>query len=91
MSSNLLPDRIKGSDDYIPGAGFGITVGVIEDPALLGQYGSKGMYFWGGAAATFFWVDPKEELVAVVMTQLLASPWPMRETFNALVYQAIDD
>ena len=49
------------------------------------------MYFWGGAAATFFWVDPKEELVAVVMTQLLASPWPMRETFNALVYQAIDD
>ena len=91
MSSNLLPDRIKGSDDYIPGAGFGITVGVIEDPALLGQYGSKGMYFWGGAAATFFWVDPKEELVAVVMTQLFASPWPMRETFNALVYQAIDD
>ena len=86
MSSNLLPDRIKGSDDYIPGAGFGITVGVIEDPALLGQYGSKGMYFWGGAAATFFWVDPKEELVAVVMTQLLASPWPMRETFLSLIH-----
>tara|TARA_B100001057_G_scaffold104706_1_gene102120 strand:- start:7060 stop:8418 length:1359 start_codon:yes stop_codon:yes gene_type:complete len=91
MSSNLLPDHIKGSDDYIQGAGFGITVGVIEDPGLLGQHGSKGMYFWGGAAATFFWIDPQEELVAVVMTQLLASPWPLRETFNALVYQAIDD
>ena len=91
MSSNLLPDHIKGSDDYIQGAGFGITVGVIEDPGLLGQYGSKGMYFWGGAASTIFWIDPKEELVAVAMTQLLASPWPLRETFSALVYQAIDD
>ena len=91
MSSNLLPDHIKGSDDYIQGAGFGITVGVGEDPGLLGQYGSKGMYFWGGAASTIFWIDPEEELVAVAMTQLLASPWPLRETFSALVYQAIDD
>ena len=91
MSSNLLPDNIKGSDDYIQGAGFGITVGVIEDPGLIGQYGSEGMYFWGGAASTFFWVDPKEDLVAVVMTQLLANPWPLRETFNALVYQSIVD
>ena len=91
MSSNLLPDHIKGSDDYIQGAGFGITVGVVEDPGLLGQYGSKGMYFWGGAASTIFWIDPEEELVAVAMTQLLASPWPLRETFSALVYQANDD
>ena len=91
MSSNLLSEDIKSSDDYIRGAGFGITVGVIEDPGLLGQYGSEGMFFWGGAADTFFWVDPKEELVAVVMTQLLASPWPMRETFSALVYQSIED
>ena len=91
MSSNLLPDHIKGSDDYIQGAGFGITVGVIEDPGLLGQHGSKGMYFWGGAAATFFWIDPKEELVAVAMTQVLANTWPLRETFSALVYQSIDD
>ena len=49
------------------------------------------MYFWGGAASTIFWIDPEEELVAVAMTQLLASPWPLRETFSALVYQAIDD
>ncbi len=91
MSSNLLPDNIKSSDSYIQGAGFGITVGVVEDPGLLGQYGSKGMYFWGGAASTIFWIDPEEELVAVAMTQLLASPWPLRETFSALVYQAIDD
>ena len=91
MSSNLLPKDIKGSDDYIQGAGFGITVGVIEDPGLIGQYGSKGMYFWGGAASTIFWIDPEEELVAVAMTQLLASPWPLRETFSAMVYSSIED
>jgi CubicO group peptidase (beta-lactamase class C family) len=49
------------------------------------------MYFWGGAASTIFWIDPKEELVAVAMTQVLANTWPLRETFSALVYQSIDD
>ncbi len=91
FSSNHLPDKILDSNDYIRGAGFGITVGVITDTGLTGQYGSNGMYFWGGAASTIFWIDPKEELVAVAMTQLLASPWPLRETFSALVYQSIDD
>ena len=38
-------DRIKGSDDYIPGAGFGITVGVIEDPALLVNMDQKACIF----------------------------------------------
>ena len=35
--------------------------------------------------------DPQEELVAVAMTQLLGSPWPLRADFEALVYGAIDD
>ena len=45
MSSNLLPDRIKGSDDYIPGAGFGITVGVIEDLLCLVNMDQKACIF----------------------------------------------
>ena len=96
LSSNHLQKEVlsrTGSDnDFVSeGIGFGITVGVITDTGLTGQYGSNGMYFWGGAASTIFWIDPKEELVAVTMTQLLASPWPLRETFSALVYQSIDD
>ena len=96
LSSNHLQKEVlnrTGSDnDFVSeGIGFGITVGVITDTGLTGQYGSNGMYFWGGAASTIFWIDPKEELVAVAMTQLLASPWPLRETFSALVYQSIDD
>ena len=97
MSSNHLPESFA-SDAYLEtaggyrrGAGFGLTVGVILDPGKAGQYGSKGMYFWGGAASTIFWVDPEEELVAVLMTQLLGSSELLRETYSALVYQAIDD
>ena len=36
---------------------------------------SKGEYSWGGAANTKFWIDPEEDLVAILMTQLLGSPW----------------
>ena len=95
MSSNhLSPSVINASDmsRYISGGtGFGITVGVTTDPGLAGEFGSKGKFYWGGAAATIFWIDPKEQLVAVAMTQLLGSPWPLRTDFEALVYAAIDD
>jgi CubicO group peptidase (beta-lactamase class C family) len=97
MSGNHLPDTFS-SDAYLEtaggyrrGAGIGITVGLLTDPAKAGQYGSKGMFFWGGAASTIFWIDPEEELVAVLMTQVLGSSELLRETYSALVYQAIDD
>ena len=91
MSSNHLNKSITNDPKYPQGMGFGLTVGVVKDAGLAGQYGSNGKYFWGGAAATVFWIDPQEELVAVAMTQLLGSPWPLRADFEALVYGAIDD
>ena len=97
MTGNHLPDTFS-SDAYLEtaggyrrGAGIGLTVGLLTDPAKAGQYGSKGMFFWGGAASTIFWIDPEEELVAVLMTQVLGSSELLRETYSALVYQAIDD
>ena len=97
MSGNHLPDTFS-SDAYLEtaggyrrGAGIGLTVGLLTDPAKAGQYGSKGMFFWGGAASTIFWIDPEEEPVAVLMTQVLGSSELLRETYSALVYQAIDD
>ena len=47
----------------------------------------------GGAGGTAFWVDPKEQLVAVLMTQAQPGPWQreFRELFRQLVYQAIVD
>jgi len=95
LSSDLLSQETKNSSgsgsSRWEGRGFGITVGVTNDPGLSGEYGSSGKYYWGGAAATVFWIDPKEELAAVAMTQLLGSSLPLREDFEALVYAAIDD
>jgi CubicO group peptidase (beta-lactamase class C family) len=59
---------------------------------LAGVPGSPGEFMWAGYAGTFFWVDPKEELVAIVMAQ---TPGPVRAYYRRLVkqlvYQAIVD
>jgi CubicO group peptidase (beta-lactamase class C family) len=73
------------------GRGFGLGFQVIEDVGLSGVYGSVGAYGWGGAYHTTYWVDPAEELVAVMMTQLLPPPSGVSVTamFRTMVYQAI--
>lgn len=71
-------------------AGFGLGFAVMEDLGRTASYGSEGAYRWGGAYFTTYWVDPKERLVAVMMTQLLpARGYNLQETFRTLVYQSI--
>jgi CubicO group peptidase (beta-lactamase class C family) len=55
------------------------------DPARAGILGSRGMYGWGGAASTKFWVDPKEEMIGLIMAQLMPYQ-PLVEPFQVLVY-----
>lgn len=70
--------------------GFGLGFEVLLDPGLAGQYGSVGRFSWGGAYATNYWVDPGEDLVAVLMLQLLPSGGlDIGDRFRTLVYQAI--
>lgn len=52
---------------------------------------SVGSFSWGGAAATTFWIDPEEELIGLLMTQLLNNYYPFQQQFKALTYQAIID
>ena len=52
-----------------PGSGFGLDFGVIMDPAAAGEPYSKGAFRWGGAAGTWFWIDPVEDFVFVGMIQ----------------------
>jgi len=61
------------------------------EPGLYGVSGSVGEYTWGGAAGTAFWVDPKEEMVSVLMTQCAPGPARgyTRTLFRQLVRQAI--
>jgi CubicO group peptidase (beta-lactamase class C family) len=75
---------------FSPGLGFGLGFGVVTDLGLYGEYGSVGLYYWGGAYGSTFWVDPKEGLVAVMMIQLIPRPGlTLGERFQTLVYQAI--
>lgn len=70
--------------------GFGLGFEVLLDPGRAGQYGSAGRYGWSGAYATNYWVDPGEDLVAVLMLQLLPrGGLDLADKFRTLVYQAI--
>jgi CubicO group peptidase (beta-lactamase class C family) len=53
---------------------------------IAGVPGSPGEYMWGGAAGTFFWVDPKEELAVVFMSQ---GPFAIRVAHRRLVKQLV--
>ncbi len=96
MTQNHLPEarlpiRIGASSD-LAGYGFGLGVRVLVNPAQAQMLGSVGEYGWGGMASTFFFVDPQEALIGILMTQFMpASYYPIRREFKNLVYQAIVD
>jgi CubicO group peptidase (beta-lactamase class C family) len=70
--------------------GFGLGFEITEDVGTSGRYGSVDAFGWGGAYHTTYWVDPKEKMVALLMTQLLpAGDSDLHAKFRALVYQSI--
>jgi len=71
-------------------ADFGLGFAVISDLAASGELGSKGIYHWGGAFATSYWIDPEENLVAVIMTQQRPNKSDIANRFMTLVYQALE-
>ena len=74
------------------GTGFGLGFAVVLDPAELQSISSHGNFSWGGAASTYFWIDPEEDLIAILMTQLYpSSTYPLRPQLGQLVYAAIGD
>ena len=101
MTSNHLPENqdmvtmgSEGSFSEIryKGVGFGLGFGVNIDLADTQNSGSIGSYNWGGAASTFFWIDPKEELICILMTQLMPSGYyPIRVQMQSMVYSSFTD
>lgn len=93
MGQDHLPPTVKGPS-WWKGTGFGLDFGVILNAAQQGQIGSDGEMFWGGAASTVFWADPKEELIAILMTQYMSGGevnFPLSQQLHALVYGALID
>jgi len=91
MTRNHLPD-IALARKPLAGAGFGLGFAVVLDPPQSGVISSEGEYNWGGYASTEFWVDPQEDLFAILMTQLIpSSTYPLKNDFKVALYQALID
>ena len=82
--SELLRELAKAR-----GTGFGLTVEVMLDNVEANARKSNGSFGWGGAFGTYYWVDRKEQLAAVMMIQTPYSP--LRRDFENAVMQAIVD
>jgi CubicO group peptidase (beta-lactamase class C family) len=102
FSINYLPDNkrlsdlsaaITFSEAGYNGIGFSIGCGVTMDPALTRIPGTPGEFFWGGAASTAFWIDPKEDLAVVFMTQVMGTDarLTLRRDLRTLVYSAMTE
>jgi CubicO group peptidase (beta-lactamase class C family) len=102
FSLNYLPDNQQIADMAPPGlfseagyagVGFSIGCGVTIDVAKTRLPGTEGEFMWGGAASTAFWVDPKEELAVVFMTQVIGSDarLTLRRDLRTLVYSAMTE
>lgn len=90
MTTNHLPDGIYVDNDPTTGLGFGLGVSVLLDLGKGQTLGSVGNYGWGGAANTNFWIDPKEELIGILMLQFMPSgTYPVTPDFRLLTYQAL--
>lgn len=94
MSADHLGDaKFSGATTLPAGTGFGLGFAVRRETGSFEVTGSKGEYFWAGAAGTGFYVDPQKEIICVWMTQGqpgLARRYD-RYLFKQMVYQAIVD
>lgn len=100
MGANHLPGRVYLPDMSVSmfaeaaynGIGFGLGFSVVKDPAATLIPCSAGEMAWGGMASTAFWLDPRQDLWVVFMTQLMpSSTYPIRRELRTLVYSALDD
>jgi CubicO group peptidase (beta-lactamase class C family) len=88
MASVFAPDTLPGR---VAGEGYGLGMRVVTDPAARNTFLSTGSFGWSGAYNTHFFIDPKEKIVAIYMTQaaFLESRGQIREDFETAVMQAI--
>lgn len=99
MASNHLPANLLtgefGIGQHImrPGFGYGFNCAVVFDPPEAGLPDGKGTFFWDGAAGTWFWVDPTNDVVFVAMIQRMTHPdnHSLQYRGHAAVYQALVD
>ncbi|WP_439368811.1 serine hydrolase domain-containing protein [Bradyrhizobium sp. DASA03120] len=91
MASDHLGPGVPTNGTLLsPGHGFGLGFAVRTQAGIAPFPGSVGQYFWSGIAGTFFWIDPKEDLFAVFMSQGPGQRDYTRTLVRDLVYAAVE-
>jgi CubicO group peptidase (beta-lactamase class C family) len=88
MTADATVD-LKNPFPSSPGWGFGLGFGILRDLGQNTELASVGLYRWGGLLGTSFWIDPKEQLIGVMMIQKFPDESGLAGTFQNLAYQAI--
>jgi CubicO group peptidase (beta-lactamase class C family) len=91
MTADHLGTMTGAPDLLPPGYGFGLGFAVRRYTGIAQTPGSIGQYFWGGLAGTTFWVDPKEQLFALLLVQAPGQREYYQTLFRDLVYAAIEN
>jgi len=102
MESDILESTVapeQGDTGYVPiggdALGFGLDVAVAKNPAKLGASVGPGSIWWGGAAGTWFWIDPKNDLFFIGLSQRYnrgaAGDFELVPLSQTLVYSALLD
>jgi CubicO group peptidase (beta-lactamase class C family) len=90
-SDHLGPEvKLNGHLVALPGHSFGLGFAVRTHEGMAPFAGSVGQYFWSGIGGTFFWIDPREELFAVLMSQGPGQREYFRTLMRSLVYAAVE-
>ena len=90
--AHMTPEvRAVGEHSLHGGQTMALGYGVVTNPELMPAISSKGELSWSGLAGTKFWIDPKEEIIAIALVQLYNAPWPLRLDLKTTIYQAIEE
>jgi CubicO group peptidase (beta-lactamase class C family) len=91
MASDHLDSSVEINGTLLsPGHGFGLGFAVRTHEGMAPFAGSVGQFFWSGRGGTFFWIDPAEELFAVLMSQGPGQREYLRTLLRSLVYPAVE-
>jgi len=89
LPADLLPYELGGWPAM--GYGFGLGSRVLMNVAESELPGSVGEFGWSGAAKTYYWVDPQEELIGIILSQKMMGFDLTEKDFQVLTYQALVD